>query len=142
MNQTPLLAPLPRLAVTYRTLSELTPDPRNARTHPKRQIEQIRASIACYLGFAFRQACRELGLKHVRTRPYTPRTNGKAERFIQTALREWAYAQAYPTSDRRAEEFPVWLHQYNWHRPHGGINSQPPISRLGLTEDNLLMLHS
>ncbi|HEX3161845.1 MAG TPA: IS481 family transposase [Pseudolabrys sp.] len=96
----------------------------------------------CYLGFAFADACRELGLKHVRTRPYTPKTNGKAERFIQTALREWAYAQAYPNSDRRAEELPVWLHRYNWHRPHGGINSQPPISRLGLTEDNVLTLHS
>ena len=96
----------------------------------------------CYLGFAFREACRELGLKHVRTRPYTPRTNGKAERFIQTALREWAYAQVYPNSDRRAEELPVWLHQYNWHRPHGGINSQPPISRIGLSEDNVLTLHN
>lgn len=96
----------------------------------------------CYLGFAFLQACRDLGLKHVRTRPYTPRTNGKAERFIQTALREWAYAKAYPNSDRRADELPVWLHQYNWHRPHGGIKSQTPISRLGLTEDNLLTLHS
>jgi len=96
----------------------------------------------CYLGFAFRDACRELGLKHVRTRPYTPRTNGKAERFIQTALREWAYAQAYPNSDRRAEELPVWLHQYNWHRPHSGINCQSPISRLGLSEDNVLTLHS
>jgi len=96
----------------------------------------------CYLGFAFRAACENLGLKHVRTRPYTPKTNGKAERFIQTALREWAYAQAYPTSDRRAAQLPVWLHQYNWHRPHGGIHFQPPISRLGLTEDNLLKLHS
>jgi len=96
----------------------------------------------CYLGFAFRDACRELGLKHVRTRPYTPRTNGKAERFIQTALREWAYAQAYPNSDRRAEELPVWLHQYNWHRPHSGINCQSPISRLGLSEDNVLTLHN
>jgi transposase InsO family protein len=96
----------------------------------------------CYMGFAFRDACRDLGLKHIRTRPYTPKTNGKAERFIQTALREWAYAQAYPTSDRRAEELPVWLHRYNWHRPHAGINSQPPISRLGLSEDNLLTLHS
>jgi transposase InsO family protein len=96
----------------------------------------------CYLGFAFGKACRDLGLKHIRTKPYTPKTNGKAERFIQTALREWAYAQAYPTSDRRAEELPVWLHRYNWHRPHGGINSQPPISRLGLSEDNVLTLHS
>jgi transposase InsO family protein len=97
---------------------------------------------SCYKSFAFRDACRELGIKHIRTKPYTPRTNGKAERFIQTALREWAYAQAYPTSDRRAEELPIWLHQYNWHRPHGGIKSQTPISRLGLTEDNLLRLHS
>ena len=96
---------------------------------------------SCYKAFAFRDACRDLGLKHIRTRPYTPKTNGKAERFIQTALREWAYAQAYPTSDARAEQLPIWLHQYNWHRPHGGIKSQTPISRLGLTEDNLLRLH-
>ena len=57
---------------------------------------------SCYQAFAFRDACRDLGIKHIRTKPYTPKTNGKAERFIQTALREWAYAQAYPTSDRRA----------------------------------------
>jgi transposase InsO family protein len=97
---------------------------------------------SCYKAFAFRDACRDLGLKHVRTKPYTPKTNGKAERFIQTALREWAYAQAYPTSDRRAEELPIWLHRYNWHRPHGGIKSKTPISRLALTEDNLSRLHT
>jgi len=97
---------------------------------------------SCYKSFEFRDACQVLGLKHVRTKPYTPKTNGKAERFIQTALREWAYAQAYPTSDRRAEELPIRLHRYNWHRPHGGIKSRTPISRLGLTEDNLLRLHS
>jgi transposase InsO family protein len=97
---------------------------------------------SCYRSKAFRQACRDLGLKHIRTRPYTPKTNGKAERFIQTALREWAYAQAYPNSDRRAEELPVWLHRYNWHRPHGGIKSQTPISRLDLNPDNLLRLHN
>jgi transposase InsO family protein len=96
----------------------------------------------CYKSFAFHDACTELGLKHIRTKPYTPKTNGKAERFIQTALREWAYAQAYPTSDRRAEELPIWLHRYNWHRPHGGIKSQTPISRLGQSGDNLLRLHS
>ena len=95
---------------------------------------------SCYRSKAFRKACSDLGLKHIRTRPYTPKTNGKAERFIQTALREWAYAQAYPTSDRRAEELPVWLHRYNWHRPHGGIKSKPPISRLALNRDNLLRL--
>ena len=97
---------------------------------------------SCYKSFAFRHACAELGLKHIRTKPYTPKTNGKAERFIQTALREWAYARAYPSSDQRAADLPVWLHRYNWHRPHGGIKSQTPISRLGLTEDNLLKLHS
>jgi transposase InsO family protein len=97
---------------------------------------------SCYKAHAFRDACRQLGLKHVRTRPYTPRTNGKAERFIQTALREWAYAKAYPSSKYRADELPIWLHRYNWHRPHGGIKSQTPISRLALTDDNLLRLHS
>jgi transposase InsO family protein len=97
---------------------------------------------SCYKAFAFRNACRRLGLKHIRTRPYTPKTNGKAERFIQTALREWAYARAYDTSRQRANELPYWLHRYNWHRPHGGIDGNIPISRLGLTEDNLLRLHN
>jgi transposase InsO family protein len=97
---------------------------------------------SCYRAFEFRDACRDLGLKHIRTKPYTPKTNGKAERFIQTALREWAYAQAYPTSQHRAAELPHWLHRYNWHRPHGSLNAKPPISRLDLSEDNLLRLHS
>ena len=97
---------------------------------------------ACYKSHAFCDVCQELGLKHIRTRPYTPRTNGKAERFIQTALREWAYARAYDTSDQRAAELPAWTHRYNWHRPHGGIKAQTPISRLGLAEDNLLRVHS
>jgi transposase InsO family protein len=97
---------------------------------------------ACYRSHAFRAACKALGLRHIRTRPYTPRTNGKAERFIQTSLREWAYAQAYPTSDHRKAELPRWLHQYNWHRPHGSLQAQTPISRLGLGENNLLRLHS
>jgi len=97
---------------------------------------------SCYRSRAFARACKRLGLRHIRTRPYTPKTNGKAERFIQTALREWAYAQAYQTSERRKQELPFWMHRYNWHRPHGGINYQTPISRLGLTEDNLLRLHT
>jgi transposase InsO family protein len=96
---------------------------------------------SCYKAHAFRAACRDLGLRHIRTKPYTPKTNGKAERFIQTALREWAYARPYDHSDRRAEELPRWLHHYNWHRPHGGIHAKTPISRLALTEDNLLRLH-
>jgi transposase InsO family protein len=97
---------------------------------------------SCYRSREFATACRELGLSHIRTRPYTPRTKGKAERFIQTALREWAYAQAYPTSNHRAAELPSWLHRYNWHRPHGSLQSKPPISRLGIAGDNLLRLHS
>ena len=97
---------------------------------------------SCYRAFDFRDACRDLGLRHIRTKPYTPKTNGKAERFIQTALREWAYAQAYPSSERRAQELPIWLHRYNWHRPHGSLKSKPPISRLAQTEDNLLRLHN
>ena len=97
---------------------------------------------SCYKAFDFRHACRDLGLKHIRTKPYTPKTNGKAERFIQSALREWAYAQPYTHSDRRTAELPRWLHRYNWHRPHGSLDAQPPISRLGISEDNLLRLHS
>lgn len=97
---------------------------------------------SCYKSHAFRDACRDLGLKHKRTKPYTPKTNGKAERFIQTSLREWAYAQTYDSSDHRAAQLPAWLHRYNWHRPHGGIKSHTPISRLGLDRDNLLTLHT
>lgn len=97
---------------------------------------------SCYRSKAFRKARSELGLKHIFTKPYTPKTNGKAERFVQTSLREWAYAQAYPTSDHRAAELPTWLHRYNWHRPHAGIKSQTPISRLGVDQDNLLRLHN
>jgi transposase InsO family protein len=96
---------------------------------------------SCYRSKEFAKACRKLGLKHIRTKPYTPKTNGKAERFIQTALREWAYAVAYSTSDHRAAELPIWLHQYNWHRPHSSLKSKTPISRLGLNGDNLLRLH-
>src|SRR5712692_5534962 len=85
---------------------------------------------SCYKSFAFRRACKRLALRHIRTKPYTPRTNGKAERFIQTSLREWAYAQAYRNSRQREDELPVWLHRYNWHRPHAGIDDTTPISRL------------
>ena len=96
---------------------------------------------SCYKSFAFRKTCKRLGLRHIRTKPYTPRTNGKAERFIQSSLREWAYAQAYQNSRQRRAELPLWLHRYNWHRPHAGIDDRVPISRLGLPENNLLRLH-
>ena len=97
---------------------------------------------SCYLSKAFTAACRKLGLKHIRTKPYTPRTNGKAERFIQTVLREWAYARPYPTSEHRKSELPGWTHMYNWHRPHAALKAKPPISRLTADRDNLLRLHS
>jgi transposase InsO family protein len=90
----------------------------------------------------YAKALRLLRIKHLRTKPYTPKTNGKAERFVQTALREWAYAKAYLQSEQRAAELPIWMHRYNWHRPHASLKARPPISRLGLTEDNLLRLHS
>src|SRR6202034_1389137 len=86
----------------------------------------------------YAKALRRLRVKHLRTKPYTPKTNGKAERFVQTSLREWAYARAYDTSQQRAAELPIWPHRYNWHRPHGGIGAKPPISRIALTKDNLL----
>ena len=91
---------------------------------------------------AFQQGCARLGLRHLYTRPYTPRTNGKAERFIQTALREWAHARAHRTSRQRATHLTPWLHRSNWHRPHGSLNHHSPISRLGLSRDNLLRYHN
>ena len=97
---------------------------------------------SCYRSKMFRTACKEHGLRQVFTRPYTPKTNGKAERFIQTALREWAYAHAYHNSNQRSAELIPWLHRYNWHRPHGSLRANTPISRLGLSGDNLLRLHS
>ncbi|MDZ7803821.1 IS481 family transposase [Thiohalophilus sp.] len=97
---------------------------------------------ACYQSRRFARLCQRLGLTHRRTRPYSPRTNGKAERFIQTALREWAYARAYASSDQREQHLSAWLHQYNWHRPHASLDYQPPISRLGFSVNNLMRLHT
>ena len=95
-----------------------------------------------YRSKLFAQACRELGLKHLFTRPYRPQTNGKAERFIQTVTREWAYARAYDSSDQRATFLPSYLHDYNYHRPHSALHHQPPASRLPKTADNLLTYNS
>lgn len=94
-----------------------------------------------YRSRAFAAACRALGLKHRFTRPYTPRTNGKAERFVQTALREWAYARSYRNSNQRSQELRSWLHQYKWHRPHASLGLSPPIRRAGVDDNNLLRLH-
>jgi transposase InsO family protein len=91
---------------------------------------------SAYRSHRFREACDQAGLKHKRTRPYTPRTNGKAERFIQTSLREWAYLQAFESSAERTQAMRPWLHRYNHHRPHSALAGKPPLSRL--PKDNLL----
>ena len=96
----------------------------------------------CYRSRAFSAVCRKLGLRYIRTKPYTSRTNGKAGSFSQTALTEWAYARRYETSEQRAADLPVWTHLYNWHCPHSALRSKPPISRLPLKRNNLLRLHS
>lgn len=82
-----------------------------------------------YRSHLFRAACTQLGIRHCFTRPYTPRTNGKAERFIQTALREWAYARLYSSSEERDQQLSPWLLHYNFFRPHGSLGYVPPISR-------------
>jgi transposase InsO family protein len=82
-----------------------------------------------YRSQPFRQACQLMAIKHNRTRPYTPRTNGKAERFIQTALREWAYARHWTDSSQRDQHLQPWTDYYNRDRPHGSLNYKPPISR-------------
>jgi len=91
---------------------------------------------------AFAKACQRLGLKHGFTRPYRPQTNGKAERFIQSALREWAYGIPYNHSSERAQMLERWIHHYNWHRPHQGIGGLAPMTRLRKSGNNLLTLHN
>lgn len=91
---------------------------------------------------SFAGTCARLGLKHRFTRPYRPQTNGKAERFIQSALREWAYGFVYNNSNQRAAMLTEWNHHYNWHRPHQGIAGKAPMSRLRTNPKNLLQLHS
>jgi transposase InsO family protein len=96
---------------------------------------------SAYRSKQFRRACERLGIRHSKTRFYRPQTNGKAERFIQTALREWAYVRSYRDDSERAKALLPWLHRYNWHRPHASLNYQPPIRRLGLSLNNLSALH-
>jgi transposase InsO family protein len=93
---------------------------------------------SCYRAVVHALACRTLGLKHLRTRPYRPQTNGKAERFIRTMLAGWAYSAIYATSDERRAALPGWLDFYNRRRPHGSLGHQPPQQRLeALTRNNL-----
>ncbi|MFP5462270.1 MAG: IS481 family transposase [Gammaproteobacteria bacterium] len=96
-----------------------------------------------FMSRAWRDTCAELNIVHKRTRAYRPQTNGKAERFIQSALREWAYGIAYNHSSERTAMLAKWQHHYNWHRPHAGIGGVPPMSRLKpASGKNLLTLHS
>jgi transposase InsO family protein len=85
---------------------------------------------SAYRSHLFKSLLADAGLRHIRTRPYTPRTNGKAERFIQTSLREWAYANAYISSAERSQAMQPWITAYNHSRPHSALAGRPPISRL------------
>ena len=96
---------------------------------------------AAFRSREFAAACTALGIRHKFTRAYRPQTNGKAERFIQTALREWAYGWAYQNSANRTLALSSWQHHYNWHRPHSGIGVLMPMVRLDLAGNNLLTLH-
>ena len=97
---------------------------------------------SCYRDHRFRSLLHQQHIQHRFTRPYTPRTNGKAERYIQTALREWAYARTYQHSTQRTQQLDLWLHDYNFHRPHASLKLNTPASRAGLNRNNLLSLHS
>ena len=96
----------------------------------------------CYWDGRFRTLLCRQKVQHRFTRAYRPQTNGKAERFIQTALREWAYARTYQNSWEREEQLQLWLHDYNFHRPHASLSFNTPASRSGLNRNNLLSLHT
>lgn len=103
------------------------------------RIERVMTDNGAGYKNTFKAACDELGIRHIKTRPYTPKTNGKAERFVQTSLREWAYARPYISSAQREAALQPFLHRYNWHRPHCALNRQPPMSRIPAVS-NLLEL--
>jgi transposase InsO family protein len=98
---------------------------------------------SAYRSTAHALACRTMGIRHIRTRPYRPQTNGKAERFIRTMLREWAYAAVYGGSPERAAALSGWLERYNFHRRHGALGHRPPIRRLQeLTGNNVAGIYT
>jgi transposase InsO family protein len=111
--------------------------------HGIRRIERVMSDNGSgYRSHDFRDAIGLLDAKHVRTYPYTPRTNGKAERLIQTMLRLWAYACSYENSDRRAAALEPWLRWYNRERPHGSLEKRTPMQTLRmLNRDNVLGDH-
>jgi transposase InsO family protein len=92
---------------------------------------------SCYRSAIHAIACRDLGLKHIRTQPYRPRTNGKAERFIQTLQNRWAYGAVYGSSAERRAALPGWLTHYNFRRRHGSLGHKPPAARLAELEQRL-----
>ena len=101
------------------------------------KVEQVMTDNgAAYRSRRFAKLLRRLGIRHIRTRPYTPRTNGKAARFIQTLMREWAYAFIYPSSEHRARELEPWMYHCNLDRPHSATSHRPPINRLGYDGNN------
>jgi transposase InsO family protein len=112
--------------------------------HGIRRIERVMSDNGSpYMSEDFRAAIAELKAKHMRTRPYTPRTNGKAERFIQTMLRLWAYVRPYNSSDERALALAPWLRWYNRQRPHGSLGDKSPVETLKqLRRNNVLGDHS
>lgn len=116
-----------------------------ARAHFARFGFSIRRLLTdngpCYWDGQFRKLLNRQHVKHRFTRAYRPQTNGKAERFIQSALREWAYARSYQNSTEREQQLELWLHDYNFHRPHASLNLNTPASRAGLNRNNLLNLH-
>ncbi len=85
---------------------------------------------SCYVSNHFAALCHERGIRQIFTRPYTPKTNGKAERFIQTLTQKWAYKWAYRTSALRTSALRPWIKHYNHERPHRGIGMKPPMTRL------------
>ncbi|MBA3428960.1 MAG: IS481 family transposase [Actinobacteria bacterium] len=97
---------------------------------------------SCYRTSVHALACRALGIRHLRTRPYRPRTNGKAERFIRTMLGGWAYGAIYQTSTQRQRALPAWLDYYNRRRPHGSLSRQAPLERLHSLRNNLVGSYS
>ncbi|WP_330995845.1 integrase core domain-containing protein [Burkholderia territorii] len=117
-----------------------------AESIPPRRIDIARQLLtdngSAFRSHEFARACQELGIRHKFTRAYRPQTNGKAERFIQSALREWAYAWTYQSSAHRIEALASWQHHYNWHRSHSAIGGIAPMARLPASRNNLLTLHS
>jgi len=100
------------------------------RLHGVRVRRILTDNAKNYTAEAFQALCTSRTIEHRRTRPYRPRTNGKAERFIQTLLREWAYKRPYTSSRRRTAALPRWLYRYNHHRPHGSLGGKSPIARV------------